>query len=258
MIKELMRDQRPLVITGFAYLLFFIVLAIVSAFDSTQILGINRWIKPMKFASSIGIYLLTLAIYLRFITGRERAKNVIAWGAIVTMTGEIILIVMQAARGTTSHFNNATVFDSSVVAVMGLIIVINTFLIVYLLILYFRAEIYLPGSIVWGMRLGIALFVLAAFEGGLMSGMMRHSVGLADGGPGLPFVNWSTQGGDLRAAHFIGLHAFQAVPVFALALEKFKIPGAVSLTILFGVLYFAIFTAVFGVALLGRPLLALN
>jgi hypothetical protein len=258
MFKELMRDQRPLMIAGFAYLVLFVILAVVSAFDSTLILGINRWIKPMKFASSIGIYLLTLAIYLRFINGRERAKKVITWGAIVTMTGEIILIVMQAARGTTSHFNSTTLFDSSVFTAMGLIIVTNTFFIVYLLILYFRAEIDLPRSIVWGMRLGIALFVLAAFEGGLMSAMMRHSVGIADGGPGLPFVNWSTRGGDLRAAHFIGLHAFQAVPIFALAVEKFKIRAAVSLTILFGVVYFAIFTAVFVGALLGRPLLPLN
>ena len=255
MFKSLLKNQRSLMLVGFAHLLLFIVLAIIARFDPTEILGINRWIKPMKFAISIAIYLWTLAIFLNFVRGWNRAKTIITYGSIAMMIGEIVLITMQSLRGTTSHFNIATIFDSLVFFMMGAMIAINTVLAGFLLYLYFKAEIDLPKSIIWGVRLGLIMLILASFEGGLMARLLRHSIGTTDGGAGLPFVNWSTVAGDLRIAHFVGLHAFQMIPFFAYLLERFQIKQSVMLTLAFSFLYFAAFNFVFVQALRGQPLL---
>lgn len=257
MIKELFERQRPLMIAGVVSFVCFAILAVVSLFDATEILGINRWIKPMKFFISIAIFVWTTAVYLYFLKGYEKSARLISWSVILIFLTEMIIITGQAARGTTSHFNHATGFDELLFSIMGLAIALNTLIAAFLLYLYFKAEIELPRSIVWGMRLGIVLFLASCIEGGYMSAQIGHSVGVADGGKGLPGVNWSTTGGDLRVAHFIGMHAFQAVPFFAYTLEKYNIKSATVWTFLFAAAYFAVFTFVFAQALLGRPFLAI-
>jgi hypothetical protein len=254
MLKQLIRDQKVLIVSGAICFAALLVLAVVSIFDPYEILGINRWIKPMKFCVSIAIYLWTVAAYLHFVPGRARTKKVIAWGASLLLLGEIVLIIMQAARKTTSHFNISTAFDNAVFSSMGMMIVVNTLLIAYLAVIYLRENPALPVSVLWGMRMGLVLFILASIEGAYMSVVLRHGVGVADGGPGLPLVNWSTEGGDLRAAHFIGMHALQAVPIFAYAMERWKVGAAPALTVVFGGAYFAVFILLFLQALAGRPI----
>lgn len=258
MIVELFREHKPLMVAGVVSFAFFIFFSVLIFFDSTQVLGVNRWIKPVKFFVSIAIFLWTVAIYFRYLKDRERLSSFLTWGFILIFTVEMIVIVVQSARGKTSHFNVSTALDGLMYGIMGLTIVASTILTAIITFFYFKSEIALPLSIVWGMRLGLVVFLLGSFEGGYMSAQIGHGVGVVDGGEGLPLVNWSTTGGDLRVAHFLGLHAFQAVPLFALLLERFRVTISTPLTLGFAFIYFSIFTLVFIQALAGSPLIAAN
>ena len=82
-----------------------------------------------------------------------------------------------------------------------------------------------------------------------MVGLLKHTVGGLDGGPGLLVVNWSTEYGDLRIAHFIGIHSLQVLPLFGNYFAKTK-----TQTIVFSVVYFLLASALFLQAMKGIPL----
>jgi hypothetical protein len=58
--------------------------------------------------------------------------------------------------------------------------------------------------------------LLGGVLGGYLSAQAGHAVGPEVGH--LPVTGWNRAGGDLRVAHFLGLHAEQALPIAAWAL----------------------------------------
>lgn len=202
--------QRLLFDTAAAHLALFAVLGVAALLDPTEVTGLNRWIKPMKFDLSIAIYLATMTWFWPLAAAGERAKRRAAWLLAGTLVLETLVITGQAARGVRSHFNVTSLVDGLLFQLMGVAILINIGTAAVFLRWTFRTA---GDAYVWGVRAGLALFVVFALEGGLMAQRLAHSVGVADGGPGLPFLNWSRTGGDLRVAHFVGMHALQGLPV---------------------------------------------
>lgn len=247
MISEL-RHRDPLLFwTGVAMLLTLIVVTLLSISDTRLILGINPWIKPMKFLTSIAIFVWTIAWFMP----ESRPSAVIRWTIALSMTIEIVCIIMQAARGTTSHYNNATPFDAIVFAVMGVTIMINTFAVAWFLWLVRRDTPASRAGYLWGVRLGLAIFLLASLEGLMLVANGAHTVGAPDGGAGLPIVNWSTQHGDLRIAHFFGMHAMQALPLIGFLSNSRNLVFGVS------IIWVAILSGLIVMALQGLPLIAI-
>jgi hypothetical protein len=120
--------------------------------------------------------------------------------------------------------------------VMGGAIVFAWALAIALSVALFR-QTFADPAVGWAIRLGMLLTVLGSGMGGLMTrptsdqiatarathlmpAAGAHTVGAADGGPGLPGTAWSREHGDLRVPHFLGLHAVQIIPLTTLLVGR--------------------------------------
>ena len=266
MIAEL-RARDPLLFwTGALMVLTLVVVTLLSIGDQRLILGINPWIKPMKFLISITIFLWTIAWFMPETEPDLVRRALVRWTAAGAMLVEITLICTQAARGTTSHFNANTPFDLAVFNVMGAAITVSSIAVVLFLWILRRDTPTPRAGYLWGVRLGVGLFIIATvLPGFLMVANSGHSFPGPDGGRGLPFVNWSVEIGDLRTAHFFGMHAMQALPLLGFLLDRtlggnqpsHLIPTARNVVLTIGILWFVVTGALLGIALSGRPLVAL-
>lgn len=246
---ELKRRNELLFWFGLFNLAVAIACLILMPFEETQLLGVNRWLKPFKFYASVGIMVLTMGWLLYYLKSAKKIK-LYSWLIFISMFFENGLIITQAIRNTTSHFNITSSLNGIIFQAMGFFIVVFTVTIILVCVSFFKQKQFsIPGAYLWGIRLGILFFLFFSLEGGMMLGLMKHTVGGPDGGAGLPMVNWSTQYGDLRIAHFVGLHSLQALPLFGYYISKTK-----TQTILFSALYFLVASGLFLQAMNGIPL----
>ena len=204
--------------------------------DPRVIAGAPAWLKPAKFAASIAIYGFTIAWFLSYLPDWPRTRRIAGWIMAVVSLIEIGTISMQAWRGTTSHFNVATAFDRTIFAVMGVAILALWVASMAVAVALWRQR-FADAALGWAIRLGLIINIAGAGMGGLMTAptgaqlaaarathqievVGGHTVGGPDGGPGLPGTKWSTEHGDLRVPHFLGLHAMQVLPAISLVLAR--------------------------------------
>lgn len=241
----------PLYYCALGHLALFILMLTIAQFDHRQLMGINLWTKPIKFAISIAIYCLTWPLLLQYLPYEQLKRRFVNF-TVFAMSFEMLAIATQAARGQLSHYNTSGAYNELVFSAMGIVIVSQTLFALYIGIKFFKVKaVQLTPALLWAIRLGIIMACIFALEGGIMASRLAHTVGAADGGPGLPLFNWSRIAGDLRIAHFMGLHALQIVPLFVVfSGVKNSRPAVV-----FALVYFVLVSLLFYNALLGRPLL---
>jgi hypothetical protein len=208
--------------------------------DRRVITGAPAWLKPAKFALSTMIACWSFAFCMASTTIWPRVRRVLDVVLTAGLFTEIALIDMQAARGTSSHFNLGTRFDAAVFGVMGVSIACIWLGMLVLTVLLLRQS-FAGSAWGWSLRLGMVLALVGTGSGALMTvpnsrqlaeahatGRLPiaggHTVGAPDGGRGLPVTGWSADHGDLRVAHFLGMHGLQVLPLLAWWIARRRAP----------------------------------
>ena len=248
-LQSLKEKNDTLYYFGLANILLSGVFLVLTQATATQVAGVNAWYKPFKFALSIGVYAWTMLLYCSYLPHFN--LKMFNWATIVLLGFEIIYIAVQAQRGQLSHFNLSSPFYNLMYMLMAAAASLVAIYTAYVAILFFKNDFpNLPDHYVWAIRAGLIIFVVFSFQGFAMGSRLTHTIGGADGSEGLPLVGWSKTLGDLRIAHFLGMHALQIIPFVAYyALRSSK------MVVLFALFYtfFTLFT--FIQALQGKPFL---
>ncbi|MFT4284366.1 MAG: hypothetical protein QM598_05970 [Protaetiibacter sp.] len=224
------RWHLPLLVFAGISLLVAIVAAIGLVVDPRELVGAPIWAKALKFGVSFAIYAITWA----WLIGQLRRLRRVAWwaGTVISLTGlfELAVITVQVVRGHRSHFNNTNELDETLWSLMG-----NAVALLWLATLIAGVAVWLrrgpDAARTLAVRAGILLSLVGLALGFLMTMPTEqqlaadsdiigaHTVGASDGGPGIPVLGWSTEHGDLRIPHFVGMHALQLIPLALVLVE---------------------------------------
>lgn len=256
------RDLQPMwyyATLGYFALMVFCFTA--QAFDDRLLYGVSVWNKPFKFSLSLVAYFGTLVIFARYVpsgyftTWQGRILTAVPF---VAALGEMIYITGQAALGEPSHFNTSTPFHAAMYSLMGAGAAAMVAVLVWLGWVIGRAR-GLSDPLMLAIVSGLVLTcVLGGGFGGYLGSQGAHWVGGAQSdADGMVLVNWARDGGDLRVAHFFGMHAMQLIPLFAILLpNKLARSTRLSLVALFAVAYAVFCGLTFIQAVQGQPFLA--
>ncbi len=224
------------------------ICVVLTLIDPRLLAGANVWEKPAKFFLSLAVHGVTLAWAISLLTKPTRGIKTAELLFILAAWFELIYIVFRASRGEASHFNNTSTFAAIMYGLMGvgsLMLVATSAFAGWRLWQQRQGEVMREAASV-GLVLGA---VLGTIAGAYLASHTSHWIGGDQSdATGLGFFHWSTTGGDLRVAHFIGLHATQIVPLAGLSGNRWIVYGA-------AIVLTVATLATFMLAVMGIPLL---
>ena len=200
-----------------------VLMFVLQLVDARMINGVSVWDKPAKFFLSLAVQYGTVSWALNLLPLADRASRLVRWPLVLMLIagwGEMAYMIFRAARGEASHFNTSSLGAALGYSLMGAGAVTLTVTAAIIGWFIWRRR----GISIWKEAAGLGLMVgalLGTIAGGYMSAKTSHWVGgVASDAGALAFFNWSVTGGDLRVAHFVGLHASQFVPLVALSGDR--------------------------------------
>jgi hypothetical protein len=236
---------------------------LASVMDARELGGANVWIKPAKFALSFLVLYVTLIWVVQRLSAAVQeslAMRITLATMVVATWTELAYIGARAGLGKHSHFAQGTPMEIAMYSLMG---VGALSLVIGIACIGWTAgrdpSVRMgPGvrmGVKWGFTISAGLTLLTA---GYLSGNGGHFVGIPSAqGLSIPIVGWSAEVGDLRPAHFLALHAMQALPLVGWWLDRTQQENAAGALRKLAMLYVLTCLAVFAQALAGQPLFAL-
>jgi hypothetical protein len=239
--------QGDALLMRFASVLLVLLLpmAIGFAVDPRELRGASVWIKPMKFALSIAVLAWTTAYFMSHVhASRQRGLATVRWIVIGAGTFELAYIAAKAALGEGSHYNVGDAFHRTLYTLMGIGAVMLTGS--QALLAWLVARHAVPG-LHSAYRLAVVVGLSFAFVLGTASGVPLSAI-QPPNASALPIVGWHLLG-DLRPAHFVGLHAEQALPLLGGWLAARQTPNARGLVVGASVLWLVLFAVLMAAGL---------
>ena len=248
-LHHLKQRNETLYYYGLLCLVLSLVFIVLTKITTTQVYNVNAWYKPFKFAFSTFLFAWAMAWYCYYLPNFN--IKLFNWAVIILLGFEIVYIALQASKGQLSHYNLSTPVYAALYSMMALAASAVTIYTAYVGLLFFTNTFPdLPNYYLWAIRFGIILFVIFSFEGFAMGSRLNHSVGALNDNSSWFIIGWSKTVGDLRVAHFIGMHALQVLPVLSFYVFK-NTKLTLVLSLLYGLL--ALLTLI--QALQGKPLI---
>ncbi|MEM7220193.1 MAG: hypothetical protein AAF515_17660 [Pseudomonadota bacterium] len=257
---EILRVRhRPWADSALASLALAVLCLLLSALDTRSLHDVSVWSKPAKFALSMTVLFGSLAWFARELPDDYFARRtgsavtqILCWSAWL----EMLYICVQAARGEASHYNDSSELTRLLYGAMA-----------WLAIALVAACAWLGAAVLrhrgtaepYAFGVGLGLLLTCALGGGFglyLGSQGGHWVGApATDSGGLPLVGWSRAGGDLRVAHFFGIHALQALPLIGWGVARLRLAHGDLLVLAAALVYTAFTAATFVQAVAGRPFL---
>lgn len=259
--RELHRRQPQLTCFGGLLLVAMVPALVAASVDPRTLNGVGVWVKPLKFMASVSLYALTTAWLLGDLPRTQHgSRTERAIVAVVVATGlfEVAYITLQGALGQASHFNESTPFHAVMYVLMGVgALSLNATALPLAWLFARRGDTLVPAY-----RLAVVLGLVLTFVGGAGAGIAisQHggsTFGAMSGGAVLPLFGWSATGGDLRVAHFLGIHAQQLLPLAGALIGMLHLPfGRAAVWLVSGV-YAVLIVLAFRLAYAGMPLISM-
>ncbi len=235
------------------------VLAVIGSsiglcFDQTMIHGEFAWVKPLKFSISFVLYGASLIFISQYLGSSKRLLKATSVAALFGSIAELGVIVAQALLASHVQSGANPLIETVLWFVVKLAIMPVAFAILAMLLMLLREKnlpTVLGSSICWGALLSIVGFIPGFLM--LMPESMQHVfcnqslydhvLGHLSSASKIPYLGWSQVVGDLRVAHFVGLHALQLLPMLGYAVTKlfrdYSIQRQTALVSVAGFTYFA-------------------